>query len=720
MATLPENASTTSGESSDPDMDRQADLAARIAAAVVSALRMEPAGSAPLSSPVSRRAAPATPEAFQGSWLTVKNIPFIQPFDPKDPYARLGAKRSVDNPGRMREGLNKPMVAPETAIGVEITSHAALLDVLSRRRRAVACILAHGTFYKGQRGKWPGTGFLVGRNLLLTNHHVLNSIEVARTASVNFDYEVSPDDLLAGSLLRPRADGREFRLDPDKLFLTSPTEDGLDYTFVWIEEAASETYGFVPMERAAFPVEENGRAFVIHHPGGKVKAVSFDDADVLGETDSVVHYSPDTEEGSSGAPVFDRYGRLFALHHANRNESALLVDGARTDVVNEGVKLSAIAMDLETRVRSGGADAAYATEVLKEIKGSDTEAGFFGAMGREVKASQSATTRETVLKAYDATDQDIEIGFWMLEAPSEQAAIDGVAAALADLNLDICILANLSQGVVEKIVERIKEKYGNRYEHGFSEPAGGAKRTTAMLWRPTWLKGGRIEWPTAAERFVVLENEDGVAILDHYPGLFRFETVDKDYPFVFHVVPLRLDDMGGDALRRELASRLVARAVDCLAGVRGADVDIVIGGGMSAPLAAEDFVEIERKGFSVFGVRDVAAASAFTYLMAPKSGLREAFIASGMHQSVGGTAFFEVATDRIVPDYSRVSARQPIVSRLSLSPPAISAQRGGGTDIEARIDALLARGADSKPHPAKKSASTAKKGPTRRTRHEKD
>ena len=48
--------------------------------------------------------------------------------------------------------------------------------------------------------------------------------------------------------------------------------------------------------------------------------------------------------GSSGSPVFDRQGRLFALHHASKPEavSSAATDGRQVNVVNEGIKTAAI------------------------------------------------------------------------------------------------------------------------------------------------------------------------------------------------------------------------------------------------------------------------------------------------------------------------------------------------------------------------------------------
>ena len=61
---------------------------------------------------------------------------------------------------------------------------------LGHQRTLAVCriVVGRGIDYRGESlaGGWKGTGFLVGPKLLLTNHHVLNSIDVAREATCQF------------------------------------------------------------------------------------------------------------------------------------------------------------------------------------------------------------------------------------------------------------------------------------------------------------------------------------------------------------------------------------------------------------------------------------------------------------------------------------------------------------------------------------------------------
>src|SRR5262249_47445960 len=150
----------------------------------------------------------------------------------------------------------------EVAVERDTSLPASFLQVLAEQRLAVGRISASGKNYKGEVGRWAGTGFLVAKNILLTNHHVLNSVEVARGASIDFEYEVASADLIAGTQEPTVQIGkRSFRFDPDRLFLTSPaTDGGLDFTFVLVETTGGELAAPITMRRAALAIAEGEQA----------------------------------------------------------------------------------------------------------------------------------------------------------------------------------------------------------------------------------------------------------------------------------------------------------------------------------------------------------------------------------------------------------------------------------------------------------------------------
>ena len=162
-----------------------------------------------------------------------------------------------------------------------------------------------------------GTGFLIGKDLILTNNHVVPSIESARRAKAIFFYtteESAPERV-------------EVDLAPDDFFYTSPKPDSpfqainfenLDFTIVSIHSHPRIT----TISKFAFSIfgtpspEQVTRAPIIHHPKGGVQRGSFLDNRISKIGGLTIHYTTATEAGSSGAPVMDEGGNLIALHRS--------------------------------------------------------------------------------------------------------------------------------------------------------------------------------------------------------------------------------------------------------------------------------------------------------------------------------------------------------------------------------------------------------------------
>lgn len=615
------------------------------------------------------------------------DVPFVEKEIPGKPFADVASRGGVDRPEMMLEGWATDF---EAAIGRYVTSPAALLEILATSRRAVAVISCSGTDFRGRNTEWCGTGFLAGKNLFLTNNHVINSPEVAREAVVEFNFEATPESLLQAGVPRP-GQTQKFKLDPARLFVTSPARNGLDYSFVWIEGAAQEAFGSIKMERGSFTAENGMQAFIIHHPQGQPKTVSLDDTEVFGITTRIIHYSSDTKEGSSGAPVFDPRGRLIALHHASRRQEVTLHDGGRSDTINEGIKIAAIALDLENRMRTEGADAAQAEAVLKEIGGSDTMTGFFGGLGRDIPSETASS--ETVVETYMGTDQDVDIGFWNVEvistAEPELKKVEGVAQVVADLNFDVWGLPSVALQGVEAVVERIAEKYGDRYEFGAVDPhqEGG---TAVLIWKKSVLECETVEWPSNVEplfrkKVDLPGGKKSARIFDSYPGLFRLRTAEDMPDYECHVVLCNMDASGKQGGRLRLASRILARAMRDLAKETATDI-IVCGNTLS--FLAPDLAWTEEDGYSVLNALNEQEGR-FLLLKGADSGIDDIFLSPGMKQTEGAAAGVTATKNVDLSEFVKdISERSPIAMRISLARQASSLTGAG--DLDTLIDRLLA------------------------------
>lgn len=253
-----------------------------------------------------------------------------------------------------------------------------------------------------------GTGFLVAPNLLLTNQHVLASAATAGFSRVEFDYE----ETFAGEFL-PSA---TFDLAPDVLFVCDPADGGLDYALVAVAPQARPEGQRAGMALAEFGhnvlVREEGKLLkgelihAIHHPEGQPRQVSLRDNRLTALPEHWLHYETDTEEGSSGAPLFNNQWQVVGVHHAGVEQRdaeghILAIGGARWTAAmgerqkwwaaNEGLRISRFVADVEQKVQAAiDAGAAPTAECVV------TEAGhtLFGAM---LRPSQQRPIPENVV-----------------------------------------------------------------------------------------------------------------------------------------------------------------------------------------------------------------------------------------------------------------------------------------------------------------------------------
>ncbi|HEX8527523.1 trypsin-like peptidase domain-containing protein, partial [Allosphingosinicella sp.] len=534
-----------------------------------------------------------------------------------------------------------------------------------------------------QPGGWMGTGFLVAPGLLLTNHHVLNSLDVARSATFQLNY-------------RNRLDGsadtaEEFPLQPDRLFVTSAVAGGLDYTFVAIDPAVTEKYGFIPVDRRAYVVAPPAPGNIIQHPDGRYQEVVIHDNPVLRDTGILLHYLTDTEPGSSGGPVFDNRWRLIALHHAaKRNLDNLSAPGRPPSTyLNEGIKLSAIASDLESRRATGGGG--QAERVLRAFGGINSATGYFGTLGRQ----SSEVGVEALVDKYRGTDQDVDIGSWNIEWFSNRYAnkLDRVASVIADFNLDIWALIESSPEAAEKLVDRLDQEYGLKFDVAHSEPgAGTEKQSTSMIWNTSTIRRLEADWDDEIKTWLnvrsqnfsddMLEAVHG-KVFDRYPGLFRFQAIDTE--FDFFTVPLHLKAMDEGALRREMASKILAAAVARMVD-KGADRDWILVGDLNAEIASTNFAPLGKHGLVALSAEDEGNQS-FTYLKAPyKSMIDHVYVSPTLAARHGPDSFFVVAADKTYPDYIKeISDHRPIVTRLTLG----KAEELGPADLPESLSKAL-------------------------------
>jgi hypothetical protein len=249
---------------------------------------------------------------------------------------------------------------------------------LAAREKCVCRIEVETNF-----GLLNGTGFLVGPDLVLTNHHVMDPViagkdgrftEAGLTASaakvvLRFDYKALDD----GMTVNP---GVEVRLAEDWLIDATPpseidtqglpkqgvpTLEELDHALIRLSEPVGElpiplgkdterdarTRGWIPLPEIEWPFKDHGALFIIQHPKGEPMKLALDlEAKMEVNANSTrVLYQTGTDSGSSGSPCFNEFWDLIALHHAG--------DPTHEDLYhadfNEGIPISTIVTRLKAK-----------------------------------------------------------------------------------------------------------------------------------------------------------------------------------------------------------------------------------------------------------------------------------------------------------------------------------------------------------------------------------
>lgn len=151
------------------------------------------------------------------------------------------------------------------------------------------------------------SGFLIGKNLFLTNNHVFEDMEDARQSLLQFNYQMTADGMVDNVDV--------WKCDPDRFFKTN---SNLDYSIVAVEQkngaSAGVEFGFFDLNSNQM-VRINQRVNIIQHPRGRFKEIAFRDNQVKAVEEKFIQYLTDTDYGTSGSPVLDDWFNVVALHN---------------------------------------------------------------------------------------------------------------------------------------------------------------------------------------------------------------------------------------------------------------------------------------------------------------------------------------------------------------------------------------------------------------------
>jgi endonuclease G, mitochondrial len=225
------------------------------------------------------------------------------------------------------------------------------------------------------------TGFLIGPNLLMTNHHVFSAPEIAQRARVQFGYEIDSH----GNERVPTW----FNFTPGRFFVASET---LDYCIVSVDPATKQgpeglkSFGWLRLNPRLGKTDYGQYLSIIQHPGGQTKQIAIRENRLLPFTDAddFLSYESDTFRGSSGSPVLNDFWDLVALHHSGKpfkdkqgryigHDGRPIVDHKPQEdeiqwIANEGARVSRIIANFQKSAPQGEERDVLEKTFLGELK----------------------------------------------------------------------------------------------------------------------------------------------------------------------------------------------------------------------------------------------------------------------------------------------------------------------------------------------------------------
>ncbi|WP_153799681.1 DNA/RNA non-specific endonuclease [Foetidibacter luteolus] len=188
-------------------------------------------------------------------------------------------------------------------------------------------------------GSPQGTGFMISPDLFITNQHVISSEAMAHGMQIEFNYE--------SDFRKNLQNVTRFKLAPEKFFHAVPS-DTLDFAIVAIGNKVSgpldaAQLGFLPLVDSEDKHIKGMFVNCIQHPGGSTKQLVVRENRLLARTDTTLIYGSDTENGSSGSPIFNDEWEVLALHHWGEPYRAVVEQPqGLPEAGNEGIRISAI------------------------------------------------------------------------------------------------------------------------------------------------------------------------------------------------------------------------------------------------------------------------------------------------------------------------------------------------------------------------------------------
>jgi hypothetical protein len=210
----------------------------------------------------------------------------------------------------------------------------------------------------GPAGTSYGSGFLVGADIVLTNHHVVADVidgpAVPSAIRFRFDFRIRADKTVDHGTEYGPADRWLLAMSPHSPAdladdpTDDPAPDELDYALIRLDGSPGadpvsgrDIRGWMDLAAEPPRLTERVPLLILQHPSGAPIKLAQDSDGVLSvnSNQTRVTYGVNTLYGSSGSPCFTWDLRLAALHHAGGGPRF----GAGR---NEGIPIAAVTRHL--------------------------------------------------------------------------------------------------------------------------------------------------------------------------------------------------------------------------------------------------------------------------------------------------------------------------------------------------------------------------------------
>lgn len=251
--------------------------------------------------------------------------------------ARLPAPSQVPEVQRKEAivGVNDMVAFEFLAGGMEAGKSVARL-LVPRFKNGVAVRASTGAPWLMQ-----GTGWMIGPDLLLTNHHVIKARPDGESDASAADFERQGLETAV-----------EFDYDTGKTSVSARVQAvvassvELDYALLRLKAGQGRPPLRIVRQRVEVLATTHLSVNIIQHPRGMLKQVAFRNNLVSGADRDTVRYFTDTDYGSSGSPVFDDAWYVVALHRGAVYADNVSYQGKETAYVNFGSQIQSILDDL--------------------------------------------------------------------------------------------------------------------------------------------------------------------------------------------------------------------------------------------------------------------------------------------------------------------------------------------------------------------------------------